>query len=138
MPARMQILGSNYLPALEKWIPLENIPVFLGGRSAGTLLDDLGPWSDTDLVNSIGLDVEDLRHGKSTTGGHMLTIPAFGRTSSDENASGYLTPSGSITSAARCGCNVHVWLPDCYVLWGLLPAHTAPCSTLALGACMHA
>lgn len=30
------------MPSLLKWIDIENIPEFLGGKSKGSLLDDVG------------------------------------------------------------------------------------------------
>lgn len=70
------------MPALEKWVARENIPTFLGGKSAGTLVDDVGPWSDSELVASLGINLEDLRGGGgavSASAQHALAMPAFGR-----------------------------------------------------------
>eukprot|EP00967_Tisochrysis_lutea_P125324 scaffold210582_cov16-Tisochrysis_lutea.AAC.1 len=39
----LQILDFNYLPALLKWVDKESLPVWLGGSSHGTLLEDVGP-----------------------------------------------------------------------------------------------
>jgi hypothetical protein len=46
---RVQLLDNNYLPGLLKWVPEENIPDWLGGKSKGTLVDDVGPWSDSQV-----------------------------------------------------------------------------------------
>ena len=59
-----QILGTDYKKGLLNWIDEENIPKYLGGLSEGSLLDDLGPWSDTVLCNRIGVDIEELTAGK--------------------------------------------------------------------------
>lgn len=32
----------------------ENLPVWLGGKSKGTLLDDVGPWSDAEVCMEPG------------------------------------------------------------------------------------
>lgn len=108
---RLQILGSNYLPALEKWIAIENIPQFLGGKSQGTLVDDAGPWSDPELVASLGLNMTDLRHGRPPSAtSHMPTPPSFGQlqpSTSAEGCAGFMTPAPSISVNAHvAGC---VW-----------------------------
>lgn len=52
------------MEALTKWVDIENIPDWLGGKSQGQLVDDIGPWSDMELVARLGLDIEELRHGE--------------------------------------------------------------------------
>lgn len=49
------------MPALLKWIDIENIPVWIGGKSEGSLIDDIGPWSDAHVCSRIGVDAESLR-----------------------------------------------------------------------------
>jgi len=44
----------------------EALPDWLGGESKGTLIDDVGPWSDPKLVASLGLDLEELKRGRGT------------------------------------------------------------------------
>lgn len=46
----MQICQSNYTKDLLEWIEPDNLPDWLGGRSKGTLLDDVGPWSDPEVL----------------------------------------------------------------------------------------
>mmetsp|Transcript_38738 Transcript_38738/g.86147 ORF Transcript_38738/g.86147 Transcript_38738/m.86147 type:complete len:516 (+) Transcript_38738:123-1670(+) len=62
--SKIEILGSNYIDAVRKWVDNENIPDWLGGASSGSLLDDVGPWSDPELVKSLGLNIDELRLGK--------------------------------------------------------------------------
>ncbi|KAF5839566.1 CRAL-TRIO domain-containing protein [Dunaliella salina] len=65
--SKIEILDSNYLPAVLKWVDKESLPDWLGGSSHGTLIEDVGPWSDDKLVASLGLNLEDLRLGKVQT-----------------------------------------------------------------------
>jgi len=44
--AKIEVCPSDYLPVLQKWIDTDSIPAYLGGRSAGSLIDDIGPWND--------------------------------------------------------------------------------------------
>lgn len=64
---KIEILGTNYREALLKWVDEENLPVFLGGKSQGSLLDDIGPWSDAELCEQIGVNIEELKAGKMLT-----------------------------------------------------------------------
>ncbi len=41
------------MPQLSKWVEVESIPEFLGGRSHGTLIDDVGPWSDPEVLDKV-------------------------------------------------------------------------------------
>ena len=59
----IQILGHNYMEALTKWVDIESIPDWLGGKSKGTLVDDVGPWSDPSIIEGLGLDIDELRAG---------------------------------------------------------------------------
>ena len=49
----MQLLGSNYQSTLLKYVDEQNLPEYLGGSSKATLLDDAGPWQDTELIAEI-------------------------------------------------------------------------------------
>lgn len=49
-PPVLQICQSDYKKDLLEWIDADNLPDWLGGRSKGTLLDDVGPWSDPDVL----------------------------------------------------------------------------------------
>lgn len=47
---RVQICQSDYRKDLLEWIDADSLPEWLGGRSKGTLLDDVGPWSDPEVL----------------------------------------------------------------------------------------
>lgn len=44
------------MPSLLQWIDIENIPEYLGGQSHGTLIDDLGPWKNPELLKQLSLE----------------------------------------------------------------------------------
>jgi len=52
---KIKIVGSNFLPTLEQFIPIEEIPSFLGGRCTcehtpgGCIDSDIGPWNDFEI-----------------------------------------------------------------------------------------
>uniref|UniRef100_A0A7S0UWT5 CRAL-TRIO domain-containing protein n=1 Tax=Polytomella parva TaxID=51329 RepID=A0A7S0UWT5_9CHLO len=60
---KIEILGSDYLTSLKKWIDIEDIPTFLGGKSKGSLVDDEGPWNDEALLEKLDIDAAALKHG---------------------------------------------------------------------------
>mmetsp|Transcript_10482 Transcript_10482/g.18328 ORF Transcript_10482/g.18328 Transcript_10482/m.18328 type:complete len:524 (-) Transcript_10482:635-2206(-) len=106
--SKIEILGTNYLDGLLKWVDIDSIPVWLGGKSHGSLIDDIGPWSDPEVLAQLGMDLEDLRHNKRpppSVGGsqaHMSTTNSLRdhsllRRVSDasEGAGGFHSPSGS-------------------------------------------
>lgn len=51
--AKIEVCPSDYLPILKKWIDVENIPAYLGGKSSGSLIDDIGPWNDVEMIEEI-------------------------------------------------------------------------------------
>jgi len=53
--AKIHVCPSDYMPELTRWVDPENIPSYLGGKSQGSLLDDVGPWHDPALKNEIDL-----------------------------------------------------------------------------------
>ncbi|GAB4823183.1 hypothetical protein N2152v2_010229 [Parachlorella kessleri] len=55
--AKIEVCPSNYLPTLLRWADIENIPEYLGGKSRGSLLDDVGPWKDPALTAEIEADI---------------------------------------------------------------------------------
>lgn len=77
-----QILGTNYMDALKKWVDEDAIPTWLGGKSQGTLLDDVGPWNDTERMAALGLDLEALRTGQSPAAAQAQPATSFGQASS--------------------------------------------------------
>lgn len=50
---KIEICPKDYYSVLTKWIDEENIPEYLGGKSKGTLVDDVGPWRDSELVKQV-------------------------------------------------------------------------------------
>jgi CRAL/TRIO domain len=53
--AKIHVCASDYMPELTRWVDPENIPSYLGGKSQGSLLDDVGPWHDPALKKEIDL-----------------------------------------------------------------------------------
>eukprot|EP00879_Flechtneria_rotunda_P010462 GHRR01010938.1.p1 GENE.GHRR01010938.1~~GHRR01010938.1.p1 ORF type:complete len:354 (+),score=106.05 GHRR01010938.1:979-2040(+) len=51
--SKIQICQTNYAKDLLEHVDAENLPEWLGGRSKGTLLDDVGPWSDPEVLKKI-------------------------------------------------------------------------------------
>lgn len=51
--AGKQFCGEDHTAALLEWIAPENLLVELGGRSQGTLLEDIGPWNDASVTAEI-------------------------------------------------------------------------------------
>lgn len=58
--AKIEVCPSNYLPVLTKWVDLDSVPTYLGGKSSGSLIDDIGPWNDPELIQ----EIEDEWRGK--------------------------------------------------------------------------
>ena len=42
--AKVEVCPAKFAPSLLRWVAPENLPEYLGGQSAATLLDDSGPW----------------------------------------------------------------------------------------------
>ena len=42
--AKVEVCPRDFGPALLRWVAPGNLPEYLGGQSAATLLDDSGPW----------------------------------------------------------------------------------------------
>lgn len=116
----MQILGPNYMEALLKWVDIESLPTFMGGKSEGTLYDDVGPWNNPALMAEMGIDVDALRRGRPRPPGAPAIIPgsfahaSFQRMSSGDGAGNlaFMTPMGSMVhsmgsmprpASLRCG-----------------------------------
>lgn len=51
--AKIEVCPSDYMPILMKWVDIENIPAYLGGKSSGSLIDDIGPWNDAEMIEEI-------------------------------------------------------------------------------------
>jgi hypothetical protein len=48
--AKIEVCPTDYLQVLTQWVDIESIPEYLGGASKGSLIDDLGPWNDPEIV----------------------------------------------------------------------------------------
>jgi hypothetical protein len=72
---------------LKVWIDEDNLLEYLGGTSKGTLLDDIGPWSDPSVLAKLGYTVPG--------GGDLPPIKASLSRVGSEVEDGYATP--------RCG-----------------------------------
>jgi len=52
---KIKIIGSSFLPTLEQFIPIEQIPEFLGGQCTcahvpgGCINSNIGPWNDFEI-----------------------------------------------------------------------------------------
>ncbi len=44
--SKIEVCPGDFLPVLKEWVDEENIPSYLGGKSRGSLIDDLGPWRE--------------------------------------------------------------------------------------------
>eukprot|EP00889_Picochlorum_renovo_P007378 jgi/Picre1/34408/NNA_001877.t1 len=60
--AKIEVCPSNYMSVLTKWVDVESIPSYLGGKSTGSLIDDVGPWNDPELIH----EIDDEWEGKHT------------------------------------------------------------------------
>ena len=95
-----QILGVDYKKGLLKWIDEENIPTFLGGKSDGSLVDDIGPWNNQELCHKIGVDIEELRAGK-----RLASLFHLGTAQSRRYAAAAAVSSSGFQSVARVSEN---------------------------------
>ncbi|CAD7701982.1 unnamed protein product [Ostreobium quekettii] len=53
---KIEVCPKDYMPCLKKWIDEENIPEYLGGKSKGTLIDDVGPWHSEEPVREVEME----------------------------------------------------------------------------------
>lgn len=85
-----QICQSNYVKDLLEWIDAENLPEWLGGKSQGTLIDDIGPWSDPEVLRKL----EGQLPAVAKTLKHKATVSGTGEALStvDEVPDGYQSP----------------------------------------------
>jgi len=104
--SKIEILGTDYVPGLLKHVDVESLPDWLGGKSKGSLIDDVGPWSDPPLVASLGLDMEELRRGRRPPPpAHMrdptlLTSIGSGRRSFQQGGGSLIHPGSGGSSVA--------------------------------------
>ncbi|GLC37831.1 hypothetical protein PLESTB_001481100 [Pleodorina starrii] len=102
---KIEILGPNYMDALLKHMDRDAIPAFLGGESRGTLLDDVGPWSDAELMARVGIDLAALRLGHHAAQ-QQLTLPPAASLERPSADGGFLTPQGSLVASRSSGSGV--------------------------------
>ena len=55
--AKIEVCPADYMKVLTKWIDIENIPSYLGGKSNGSLIDDVGPWNDESIIQEIDNEI---------------------------------------------------------------------------------
>lgn len=86
--AKVEVCPKDFLPSLLKWIEPENLPRYLGGTSDATLIDDAGPWNDSQIRAEIE---EDMAH---RDGSGSVSMSAH-QESPQATASARSTPQGS-------------------------------------------
>ncbi|MEW5299737.1 MAG: hypothetical protein WDW36_002722 [Sanguina aurantia] len=97
--SKIEILGPNYKEGLLRWIDEENIPEWMGGSSKGGLVDDVGPWSDPEVLSRLDLDVETLRRGRRVSIGSQMAAVSIRRAQSLASRQASLTaPAPSLGS----------------------------------------
>jgi len=57
---KIEVAPSDFLPVVLKYADAECIPEYLGGKSKASLLDDIGPWNDGNLIAEIEGDYDRL------------------------------------------------------------------------------
>ncbi|KAL4423645.1 hypothetical protein ABPG75_000946 [Micractinium tetrahymenae] len=55
--AKIEVAPSDYMKLLLKYVDAENIPEYLGGKSKGSLIDDVGPWKDPAILALVEADI---------------------------------------------------------------------------------
>ncbi len=104
-----QICSRDYVPELKVWIDDADLLEYLGGNSKGTLLDDIGPWSDPSTVAKLGLTMPSMS-------GESPIKSGLSRMGSEVD-DGYATPRwGAGAAHAMGGRCTHVW-PDEALEW---------------------
>lgn len=64
----LQLVGTNYQHHLLKYVDRENLPEYLGGTSKATLLDDVGPWQQQNLIDEIDQEFRAAVSGAASDG----------------------------------------------------------------------
>lgn len=76
--SKIQILSGDPLPELLKYIDIEQLPEFLGGKNQTELTDDHGPWTDFELVDGFNEDdIVGIRKKSDGKNGHIFTPKDF-------------------------------------------------------------
>jgi len=96
--AKVEVCPRDYLPSLLQWIDIENIPEYLGGKSRGTLVDDLGPWKNPDLLKQLSAEqASSLDEESEEDGNKILTGSDFGDVVEDHPASSHTEPTEELS-----------------------------------------
>jgi len=89
--AKVEVCPRDYLPSLLQWIDIEDIPEYLGGKSHGTLVDDLGPWKNPELLRQLSTEqassIED--ESEAEDGNKILMGSDFGDVVEDHPAASH-------------------------------------------------
>jgi len=129
--SKIQICSSNYVPDLLQWVEADSLPQWLGGRSAGSLSDDVGPWNDATVLHKLGLlhlhnQRANMAHpgsapgsaggagsGPASLNGSLMGAPGAGgglpraqppaAAAAEVNGHGPLRPAGSTRASADTG-----------------------------------
>ena len=48
---KIHIIGGSYKTELKKYVDEDQLADFLGGKNSSTLVDDVGPWNDYEIVD---------------------------------------------------------------------------------------
>lgn len=56
---KVTLLGTKYMDELTKFVDIESIPEYMGGKCRNTLLDDPGPWNDPQVLSMLGMITEE-------------------------------------------------------------------------------
>jgi hypothetical protein len=124
-PCHPQICQSNYTADLLEWVDADNLPVWLGGRSKGTLLDDVGPWSDPDVLHRLEPDLPAAAGALRALRRDSMAGGAGGSYLEGEGGDGYQSPR---CAGFRCESRgwLLLWLGLCLRVrssWYFVPQH---------------
>jgi hypothetical protein len=50
---KIQIKGSDYLDTVKKYVDVDQLPTWLGGKCEEPLEKDFGPWNDFEIVDGV-------------------------------------------------------------------------------------
>ena len=78
---KINICGSNYLHKLKEFVDIKSIPEFLGGQLKSSFHQELGPWTDYEIIDSnepgaeVGVKRKTDPFGKVYTFKDILMLP---------------------------------------------------------------
>ena len=103
--AKIEVCPADYFKTLSKWVDPESIPVYLGGKSQGSLIHDVGPWHDPSLVAEIDA-IRAKAEGRESPAAAGLAPSPFGSAISaaavalPSSTLGLAKPAAVVTSSA--------------------------------------